>query len=183
MYEFTHPDPSQKKAIWIYITYRPLDTARYMTVCEYVTVRSERDEKMMNSQHPEFNANWKLKPLSALRRPSSLLKFATSTILPDRTTPLSNNKPSCRNVWNLIMSFVVLSNVIVVFSSLVGPRDQIKLYGTFRIKTPCHLSRTCDRPAAVPTPLAVTDHLTTPTVVSEPMPEPKKSNFQFLNLF
>jgi hypothetical protein len=58
-----------------------------------------------------------------------------------------------RNVWNLVMLFVVLSNVIVIVSSLVGPRYHAKLFGqrTFRIKTPCYLIRACDRPAAVPT--------------------------------
>lgn len=35
----------------------------------------------------------------------------------------------CRNVWSLVMSFVVLSNVIVIFSSLVGPRYHTILYG------------------------------------------------------
>jgi hypothetical protein len=53
----------------------------------------------MSSQHPDARVGWKPKPLSALRRPSSLLKPAdpnpnsNPTAPPDRTTPHYNNKP------------------------------------------------------------------------------------------
>ena len=47
----------------------------------------------MESQHPEPRSSWKPKPLSALRRPSSLLNSAKPTAPPDRTTPHSNDKP------------------------------------------------------------------------------------------
>jgi hypothetical protein len=47
----------------------------------------------MCSQHPDARGGWKPKPLSALRRPSSLLKPANPTAPPDRTTPHRNDKP------------------------------------------------------------------------------------------
>lgn len=47
----------------------------------------------MESLHPHTRGVWKPKPLSALRRPSSLLKPANPTAPPDRTTPPPNNKP------------------------------------------------------------------------------------------
>ncbi|KAJ5605345.1 hypothetical protein N7510_010499 [Penicillium lagena] len=47
----------------------------------------------MNSLRPDPRGVWKPKPLSALRRPSSLLESANPTTPPDRTTPQSNEKP------------------------------------------------------------------------------------------
>jgi hypothetical protein len=47
----------------------------------------------MNSLHPDPRGVWKPKPLSALRRPSSLLKSANPAAPPDRTTPQPNDKP------------------------------------------------------------------------------------------
>ncbi|KAJ6047298.1 hypothetical protein N7444_007100 [Penicillium canescens] len=47
----------------------------------------------MSSQHPDARGGWKPKPLSALRRPSSLLKSANPSAPPNRTTPHPNDEP------------------------------------------------------------------------------------------
>ncbi|KAJ5110118.1 hypothetical protein N7532_002763 [Penicillium argentinense] len=47
----------------------------------------------MSSQHPDARGGWKPKPLSALRRPSSLLKPTNPTTPPHRTTPHPNEEP------------------------------------------------------------------------------------------
>lgn len=47
----------------------------------------------MDSPHPDPGGAWKPKPLSALRRPSSLLKPANPTAPSDPTTPQPNDKP------------------------------------------------------------------------------------------
>ncbi|KAL7648963.1 hypothetical protein ACMYSQ_012642 [Aspergillus niger] len=47
----------------------------------------------MSSQHPDAKGGWKPKPLSALRRPSSLLKPTNPTVPLNRTTPPHNDQP------------------------------------------------------------------------------------------
>ena len=54
---------------------------------------SERSGGQMASPHPDPRSAWKPKPLSALRRPSSLLKSIDPAPPPNRTTPQPINEP------------------------------------------------------------------------------------------
>ena len=114
-------------------------------ICDWtVWKRRKEDEFSASRVQCELEAQALISPPSPFITPG-IRQLHNSTRLNHSTF---QQQASCRYVWNLIMSFVVLKNVILVFSSLVGPRYHIKLYGQRDISNQDSLlSHSCMRQA------------------------------------